>query len=394
MLCASSSVGSATAKRRSRRRSRCGSPARSTPDACEPLFAALIARGRSVRRRSPRALPARERERQRAARAGDRGEPAAAPTGSPSASSRASTRDPRGALAQGGVRVEAASRPRARALRARARGAQATCRCRARRLGQVRAIAAGTPIGCTATRGSRSTRRASTRPTRTLVPRGRRDAAFRRSSTRGACVRRCARDPGRDVLAAIDAMPTRAAGRGGVALLARARASWRSARRDEAKRAVRNARQRVPFLRDARRRSARSRSSSPPASPSTPTPEALAAFGARADVRRAVKLAAARHAPGVACASGRRSCAASTTKRCSSRPNSRGARACTTARSTPPSARVVRHDFALRYLMPYRERIRGGRARARRRRRAAVRHRAPGVALHSRHRVVGRRAWA
>ena len=40
-----STATSATARRRLPRRSRCGSPGQSTPDACEPLFAALIARG-------------------------------------------------------------------------------------------------------------------------------------------------------------------------------------------------------------------------------------------------------------------------------------------------------------------------------------------------------------
>ena len=42
---------------------------------------------------------------------------------------------------------------------------------------------------------------------------------------------------------------------------------------------------------------------------------------------------------------------------------------------------ATRHDFGLRYLMPFRDAVRGGGARQRRRHGAAARHRAPGVAL-------------
>ncbi len=46
---------------------------------------------------------------------------------------------------------------------------------------------------------------------------------------------------------------------------------------------------------------------------------------------------------------------AATTTRCCSPPTTRGASASTTARSTRPSARRSRHDYALRYLAPYRK---------------------------------------
>ena len=121
----------------------------------------------------------------------------------------------------------------------------------------------------------------------------------------------------------------------------------------------------------------------------------LAAFGARR--RRAARgqARAARHARRSRCASGSTIVRGARRRRAAARRRVRArGRASTTARSTPPSAPRARHDFALRYLTPYRDAVRRRRARPRRRRGAAVRHRAAGVALRRRHRVVGRRRRA
>ena len=71
---------------------------------------------------------------------------------------------------------------------------------------------------------------------------------------------------------------------------------------------------------------------------------------------------AARHAAGIAARMALRRARPPTTTRCCSPPNTRAARVSTTARSIPPSAPSARHDFGLRYLMPFRDAVRSRRA--------------------------------
>ena len=144
-----------------------------------------------------------------------------------------------------------------------------------------------------------------------------------------------------------------------MALLAGARA--RGARRDDEANAIYAAlAQEAQFLRLARRRGARDaacRRNSPSAAGANADAGdgALAAFGARAAVQRAVKLAALDMRLGVAARMDLRRSAGSTTMRFCSPPSTRAAqglydRAINTAERT-----IARHDFGLRYLTPYRE---------------------------------------
>ena len=128
------------------------------------------------------------------------------------------------------------------------------------------------------------------------------------------------------------------------------------------------------------------------ASPLTPIAEALAAFGARADVRRALKLAELDMRHGIDARMG-----ATIVRGLDDEALLHAAefarRAGLNDRAINIAERTAaRHDFGLRYLMPYRSEFE-----------AAAReqdvdiallfaHRAPGIALHPGHRVVGGRA--
>ena len=163
-----------------------------TPDACEPLFAALIARGDLADRRPPRALPARRRGRQRAPRAGDRRRP--------SGRRRASA-----AREFAARRSRSAARARARASspgrRRRATSSRSTRSSARRAPTPASARAAWVQVARPASRGrSRLRQRAhrvsrgapaeSRRPTSGIREAG--DVALTPTSRRGACARRCA----------------------------------------------------------------------------------------------------------------------------------------------------------------------------------------------------------
>ena len=293
---------------------------------------------------------------------------------------------------EGQLRVEHGRRPRARAVRARARRAQ-RCRRHARRRGsrwRDRLPDADRRYGNArlAFHAARQLNPAGQR----LVPRGGRRAAVAGGAgvarARGAARARVGRRAGgrrRDA--------RRAAAGVGVALLARARAGRAGPASDEADaRCSRRWRTRDQFLRRARRRGARQalrgageqRRSPPP-------PDALSAFAARPEVKRAVKLAELDMRPesqrewtyivrGLSddALLHRRRLRA---PRRALRPRDQHRR---------PHAVAPRLRAALPRAVPRRS-SRRPRAGARHRRRAAVRHRAPGVALRARHRVVGRR---
>ena len=133
-----------------------------TPDACEPAFAALIAKGTIT--------PADRRARFRlASEAGNvklaqaLGSDLRRRTASPTLEFDAVNRDPLARARQRQLRVDDRERPRPRAVRARARGAQRRRR-RARRMGEVARPPARRAIACTATAASPTTRRSQLHP--------------------------------------------------------------------------------------------------------------------------------------------------------------------------------------------------------------------------------------
>ena len=306
---ASSFAASATATPRWRRRSRCGSPGQATPDACEPLFAALVAQRHAHAGRPPRAFPAGRRGRQRPRRAGDRRRSFRRRTGSPRANSRRSSATRRGRSRRATSRgsrtggrelalyaLERAARTDAAAARAawvRQRAAPARGRSRA-----------------TATRGSPSTRRGSSPRRRTTGSAKRGGAPLDRSAARMARARGAARGAWPDVLRG-DRRDAGGAGAGaGVALLARARAGRRRARR-RGECALRDARAGDAFLRHSRGRSARPAGCRPVRERAaqaerqrsrthSPRTAALARRSARAGGAARGQARGARHAAGVA----------------------------------------------------------------------------------------------
>ena len=318
------------------------------------------------------------------ARAGDRRRPAGQTTASPRASSRTSSAIRR-------ARSRRANSPgstqggRDLALYALERAARSDAAGRARRVGEAARPAARGRPAATATRASRTTRRASSirRPTTgSARPATRRCRDAQRAWRVRAALRAGA---WADVLAAIDAMPRAAARRSPAWRYWKARALAAAGRaRRGRRRSTRRSPARSNFYGMLAAEALGQRASVPASD------AARAVAGGARRVRRARRRAArrqarrARHARRSRSASGSTSCAACPTTRCCSRPTTRAAPGSTTARSTPPSARTARHDFALRYLTPFRDAVRRRGARPRRRRGAAVRHRAPGVALRRR----------
>ena len=224
-----------------------------------------------------------------------------------------------------------------------------------------------------------------------------RTSSCRPSSRRGACAPRCAQAAWADVLAAIDALPAsrRSKSRPGATGV---RARWpRKTSDDEAKAIYAGLADDLQLLRPACRRGARPRCV---AAPTLKT-------GSRGNrrrrprrVRRACgcgtrrQARAARPAPRVGARVGLRD-ARHRRRRSAGRGRiSRAAPDCTIARSTRRSGCRERHEFALRYLTPYETEFASAARDAGDRRGAAVRHRAPGVAVRRRHRVVGGRRGA
>ena len=285
---ASSTGGSVTATPRWAPRSRCGSTGQATPDACEPLFAALIASGELTRRRPPRAFPAGCRGRQPARRAGDRGGLLREGEGHPARIRPQSTSDPQRALAQGAFAWTSPAGQRTRALRARARGADAT-RSRVPGMGQMARPPSCGERASTATRASRITRARQLDPAANAWYRDVGAAPLTPDAAGVARARGAARASWRDVRAAIERLPERD----------QQDAAWRywraRALAAQRRRLLRPTRcyatlaAEVEFLRAARRRGARARRGAVALLKATrrpPTPEALAAFGARPEVAR------------------------------------------------------------------------------------------------------------
>ena len=352
-----------------------------TPDACEPLFAALIAKRRPVGRRPSRALPPRDRSRQRSPRAIDRRRPAARRSDHARGNSRTSTRTRRRRLRKGEFRwkhragSDLALYALERAARTDAAGVRAAWEKQRGRLARsrsaLRQCADRVPRGAAAESAGRTS--GSARPASAALTDAQRAWRVRAALRAGAWP---------DVLAAIDAMPPSEQEESAWRYW-KARALVGDGPRGRGVRALRRPRRRDQLLRDARRprRSGSGRSSR--ASRSEPIAEALAAFGASAGVRRAVKLAqldmrpesqrewlyVVRGLPDDALL-----LAAEYARR-----EGLYDRAINTAERTS-----TRHDFGLRYLMPFREQFAAAAQEQRGRRGAAVRHRAPGIALRRR----------
>ena len=237
---------------------------------------------------------------------------------------------------EGRVRLEDARRARARALRARARGAQ-------RRRRRARAAWEKQRERLPEADRLYGNARIAYHAARQLHPRAndwyREAAGAPLNDAQHAWRVRAALRAGAwsDVEAAIAAMP-RAQAQEPAWRYWKARALAATGTSDDAKRDLRGARRRIPFLRPARGGSARAahragQRSGPPV-----------AGGARA-VRRAAghpprgEAGRARHAAPNRSANGSTSCAGATTKACCSPPTTRAASGSTTARSTPRSER-------------------------------------------------------
>ena len=327
-----------------------------------------------------------DRSRQRAPRAGDRGGPAAATIGSRRARVRArrsrsvARRSRKGEFAWKTAPDASSRSTRSSARRARMRrGARARGRSGAAICPRPIAIYGNCAIAYHAARQLESDGRTSG----SAKPACR---AERRRSARGAYARRCALPRGptcsrdRGDAAAEQQEPRGATGERARSLAHGPRATRRarSTRRSPARSSY------YGLLRRGARRGDRSSPSEPLGS------RCRGAGGVRRapDVRRAVKLAQL----DMRLESQRewtlRSCAGSTTTRCCSRPNTRGAQVSTTARSTRPSARRRGTISALRYLTPFRAEFAAAAREQGVDEALLLRHRAPGIALRCRHRVV------
>ena len=350
----SCSSGSATATARWPMRCRCGSPASATPDACEPAFAAL-SRKRHDHRRPTGARASASRA--RPATCGSRKRSAAtfpARTASPTANSPTSTaircaRSTKGSFAwtTGGGRdlalfaLERAARSDAGAARA------AWVKWRDRLPEADRRYGNAPP------RLPRGAPAASVR--QRLVPRsgrrrrvaGRAGVARARRAARARVERRHRRDRRHARAQQQDESAWR---------YWRARALIAKGKRDEGARDPRVARQRDELLRHARRRGAWARATScPSAIPLEPAPGGARGVRAtRADVQARASSSSSSTCGPSRCASGRTSCAACpTTSLLLAADHARRVglydRAINTADRTQ-----ARHDYALRYLAPYR----------------------------------------
>ena len=345
--------------------------------------------GRSHAGRSPRALPPRDGSGQRPPRAGDRGDLPSGRAHHGRASSRTSSAEPGGARSRkGDFRVEAAGRARSRALRARARRAQRRRR-RSRRMGEAARPAARADRLYGNARLAYHAARQLVPLAATVVPRDRGGGAFgsaarvaRPCRAAGRCVARRAGRDRRDAAGRGRRIPRGATGR-----RARCRPPDAARRRPPSTPRWPGNSVSTGCFRRRRWASASSRSSTRARSR---TPMRWQAFGARAAVRRVVKLAqldmrtdalrewvyVVRGLPDEGAAARRRLRAPAGTLR----PCDQHRRAHVGA----PRFRPALPDAVPRAF-------RGGGARARRRRGAAPRHRAPGIALRPGHRVVGRR---
>ncbi len=335
-----SSIGaSVTATPRWAPRSRCGSTGQATPDACEPLFQALFAKGELTDADRARAFPAGRRERQPARRAGDRGGFAPRRRSHRRANSRAIDTDRAARPRARGVRLDVTSGAGPRAVRARARGAHATRTPRtpawikwrdrlpvaAREYGNARvAFHARAPAAAGGQRvvSRRGGGAADARPA---------GVARARGAPRLELARRARRDR---------AMPERD----------QQDAAWRywkaralAATGDDCggRRAVRDAGHRGEFLRVARRRGARARRGAVGAAeerPATADARSVRRLRRAAGGSPRTQARGARHAAGVAARMGLRR-ARTGRRRAAAWPRStRAAMASTTARSTLPSA--------------------------------------------------------
>ena len=210
---------------------------------------------------------------------------------------------------------------------------------------------------------------------------------------RGACAPRCARGAWDDVLARDRRDAARRSGRSRRGATGRRARSSPSGRADEARRALRRARRRDELLRRARRRSARRSASSRcrRAMPLEPPP-ARSPRSARAPTCGARSSSPSSTCAPSRSANGSTSCAASDDDALLlaaeyARRAGLYDRAINTAERTQRAPRLRRCATST----PFRTEFDGRGARPGRRRRAALRHRAAGIALRPRHRVVGRR---